>query len=344
MPVAGPGEVEPGSATLLTGATGFFGAFLLAELLATTRQPVNCLVRAKDEPHAWQRIRQNMLRYHRWTPSLGSRVTVTVGDLAEPRLGLADDAFTDLAHRTGDIYHNGALVDHLLPLTHLQAANVRGTETLLELADATATRTLHYLSANAVAEGHDSGYAESKRRSERKVLAAAADGMACSVYRLPRLAPDTRTGIPNENDIAVRLLNIILQVGHAPDITFTEVWVAADVAASAIVETAGRAAGGETFSLWSRERVSMHYLVEIAEKVGFTIPLEPLERWVERVRTLNASEHDVTLGVLGLDGTSVAEPTEDGRPDDDEYGDLVEVPRIARSALNRYFHLRRAGF
>jgi thioester reductase-like protein len=342
--VPGPGEIAPHSAVLLTGATGFFGAFLLAELLTTTRTPVNCLVRAKDEPHARQRIRQNLLRYHRWEPALADRFTVTVGDLAEPRLGLDDAAFADLASRTGVIYHNGALVNHLLPLTHLRAANVRGTETLLELADATATRTLHYLSANAVAEGHDSGYAESKRRSEHKVLAAAAGGTVSTIFRLPRLAPDTRTGIPNENDIAVRLLNIVLQVGHAPDIDFTEIWVAADVAASAIVEAAGRAVGGELFALWSKERVSMRYLLEIAEEAGFNIPLEPLDEWVERVRTLNASEYEVTLGVLGLDGVTVAEPAEDRRPGDDDYGELVEAPRIARSALNRYFHLRRAGF
>jgi nonribosomal peptide synthetase MxcG len=334
----------PGQETLLTGATGFFGAFLLTELLATTRAPVNCLVRAKDEPHARQRIRQNLLRYHRWDPSLADRVTVTVGNLAEPRLGLGDEAFTDLAGRTGVIYHNGATVNHLLPLTHLEAANVRGTETLLELADATATRTLHYLSANAVADGHDTGYAESKRRSEHRVLAAAASGTAASIYRLPRVAPDTWTGIPNENDITIRLINMILQVGSAPDITFTEIWVAADVAASAIVEAAGRAGGGETYSLWSKERVSMPYLLEIADEAGFTIPLLPLEEWLERVHTINASEHEVTLGVLGLDAMSAAQSTEDGELGDERYGDLVEAPMIARSALIRYFHRCRAGY
>jgi thioester reductase-like protein len=342
MPVPGSDKVAPDAETLLTGATGFFGAFLLTELLATTPAPVNCLVRAKDETHARQRIRQNLLRYHRWDPALADRVTVTVGNLAEPRLGLDDETFADLAARTGEIYHNGATVNHLLPLSHLEAANVRGTETLLELADATAARTLHYLSANAVADGHDTGYAESKRRSEQKVLAAAADGIAATVYRLPRIAPDTWTGIPNENDITIRLINLILQVGSAPDITFTEIWVAADVAASAIVATANRAGGGETYSLWSEERVSMPYLLDVAEEAGFRIPLQPLDEWLERVHTLNASEHEVTLGVLGMDDANIAEPG-DGLGDD-RYGDLVAAPRITRSALIRYFDRCRAGF
>ncbi|TDV43184.1 thioester reductase domain-containing protein [Actinophytocola oryzae] len=332
----------PHSEPLLTGATGFFGAFLLTELLATTGTRVNCLVRAKDEPHARQRIRQNLLRYHRWDPALADRLAVTVGNLAEPRLGLDDDAFTGLAERTGVIYHNGATVNHLLPLSHVEASNVGGTETLLELADATATRTLHYLSANAVADGHDTGYVESKRLSEKKVLAAAAGGTAASVYRLPRVAPDTWTGIPNENDITVRMINMILQVGSAPDITFTEIWVAADVAASTIVGAAGLARGGETFSLWSREKVSMPYLLAIAEEAGFTIPLLPLEEWLERVHAINASEHEVTLGVLGLD--ALADAQSDDGPGDERYGELVEAPMIARSALVRYFQRCRAGF
>jgi len=340
MPSPGTATVSP--ETLLTGATGFFGAFLLTELLATTTSEVNCLVRAKDESHARQRIRQNLLRYHRWDPSLADRVTVTVGNLAEPRLGLDDQAWADLARRTGVIYHNGAMVNHLLPLTHVEAANVRGTETLLELADATATRTLHYLSANAVAEGADTGYAQSKRLSERAVLAAAADGLAATVHRLPRIAPDTVTGIPNDNDITIRLITMILQVGYAPDITFTEIWVAADVAASAIVEAASRADGGETYSLWSRERVSMPFLLDVAEEAGFGLPLQPLDEWLERVHTLNASEHEVTLGVLSLDAADLAGPA-DG-PGDERYGELVEVPMITRPALIRYFDRCRAGF
>jgi thioester reductase-like protein len=343
-PVPGVREDTPDSAVLLTGATGYFGAFLLTELLATTQDPVNCVVRAKDEAHARQRIRQNLLRYHRWDPSLSDRVMVTVGDLTEPRFGLDAAAFADLANRTTVVYHNGALVNHLLPLSHLQAANVQGTETALELADATATKTLYYLSAHSVVEGHDSGYTQSKRQAEQKVLAAAGSGMATAVYRLPRLAPDTVTGIPNENDIAIRLLDVILQVGSAPDITFTEVWVAADVAASAIIGAATRSSGGTTYALWSKERVSMRYLLEIAAEAGLDIPLEPLDSWVERVRRRHVSEHEVTLGVVGLDGTTVAEDSDGGRPADSEYGDLVEAPRIARSALKQYFHLRRAGF
>ncbi|HEU0054865.1 MAG TPA: SDR family oxidoreductase, partial [Longimicrobium sp.] len=41
-------EAYAGVRVLLTGATGFIGAYLLAQLLATTRASVHCLVRCAD--------------------------------------------------------------------------------------------------------------------------------------------------------------------------------------------------------------------------------------------------------------------------------------------------------
>ena len=48
---------------LLTGSTGFLGAHLLHELLATTTARVWCLVRARDGAHALQRITDAAARY-----------------------------------------------------------------------------------------------------------------------------------------------------------------------------------------------------------------------------------------------------------------------------------------
>ena len=85
-----PGEV------LLTGATGFLGAHLLRDLLAATGARVHCLVRARDEHAALARLRQAAERYELPVPR-GERVVPLPGDLAEPRLGLSDAKFRDLA-------------------------------------------------------------------------------------------------------------------------------------------------------------------------------------------------------------------------------------------------------
>ena len=56
---------------LLTGATGFLGAFVLRELLDRTRAHVHCLVRAATMEDGKARLRQTLQSYSLWD---GSRV------------------------------------------------------------------------------------------------------------------------------------------------------------------------------------------------------------------------------------------------------------------------------
>src|SRR5437016_13795111 len=67
---------------LLTGATGFLGAHLLSELLASTSARVWCLVRARDAAHARQRIADAAARYD--LGGAGDRVVPLPGDPAAP--------------------------------------------------------------------------------------------------------------------------------------------------------------------------------------------------------------------------------------------------------------------
>jgi thioester reductase-like protein len=341
-----PGEGDTGAGILLTGVTGYFGAFLLSELLAATDrtgQRISCLIRAEDAGHARRRLRANLAQYHLWDPSAAERVDVVVGDLARPRLGLSSDDYARLAAGIDTIFHNGAQVNHLLSAGHLEAANVDGTRALIQLAAEGRPKRLHFMSTPAVADNADSGYAESKRRSESLLRDAVSEGVFACVYRLPRLAPDSRTGLPNVNDIMIRLLDIILQLGFAPDAAAAEYWVAVDAAATAIVQAAGQARGGEVFALRSPEPVTLRLVVDVAVEAGFAIAFEPLERWVERVRGLGLGDYDVTLGVLGLDGADVAGPAE-AAGGLEKYGTPIIAPGSAREDLKRYFVQRRSGF
>ena len=55
-----PAEVASGNTVLLTGATGFCGIFLLAELLASTSRNVVCIVRAPLNEVALQRLEEKL--------------------------------------------------------------------------------------------------------------------------------------------------------------------------------------------------------------------------------------------------------------------------------------------
>src|SRR5690606_34716535 len=79
---------------LLTGATGFIGRFMLKDLL--TQHPeirVYCLVRADDEHHGLERIKQALSIAEIWQEEFAHRIHVLIGDICQPNFGLSDERF-----------------------------------------------------------------------------------------------------------------------------------------------------------------------------------------------------------------------------------------------------------
>ena len=106
---------------LLTGATGFLGAFLLRELLDRTAAEVHCLVRAKSTEAGRVRLRQTLQTYSLWHDGLEGRIVPVPGDLGEPTLGVSAAVSADLAATIDVIYHSGAFVNWILSLRAAQA-------------------------------------------------------------------------------------------------------------------------------------------------------------------------------------------------------------------------------
>ncbi len=123
---------------LLTGVTGFVGSEILYELLARSDAQVNCLVRARDDAEANQRLRAvvtRMLGEGGWEV-VRRRVTAVRGDLTEEHLGLTPSVASRLVDTTTHILHGAASVRFALPLEQARDINVRGTWEMLALADA----------------------------------------------------------------------------------------------------------------------------------------------------------------------------------------------------------------
>ena len=106
----------------LTGATGFLGAYILADLLtkrANEVEKVYVHVRAKNADEARQRMRDALAGRGLWRDEweVSGRVEAVVGDLARPRLGLSDSDWHRMATSVDIIVHNGAMVH--LSLIHI---------------------------------------------------------------------------------------------------------------------------------------------------------------------------------------------------------------------------------
>jgi amino acid adenylation domain-containing protein len=130
---------RPESATtkvLLTGATGFLGTHIVRRLVSDTSvSEVHCVA----------------IRPGRHVSVTNHKIIEHTGDLADPLLGLSQDAFTALASSVDLIIHNGAQVSFLQPYrAGLRAPNVLSTRTLCIMALRRGI-PLHFVSSAAVA-------------------------------------------------------------------------------------------------------------------------------------------------------------------------------------------------
>jgi hypothetical protein len=122
LPLARPGDVATASAVLLTGGTGFLGAFILHELLTCSSATIYCQVRAGSREEAGARVKASLQAVNRWEAAYAARLVGVPGDLSKPWLGMSAEDWDMLAGTADLIIHNGAYVHWLLPYS----ASLRG--------------------------------------------------------------------------------------------------------------------------------------------------------------------------------------------------------------------------
>jgi amino acid adenylation domain-containing protein/thioester reductase-like protein len=330
-----PATARRGDHILLTGVTGFLGAFLLDELLAQTDAHISCLVRASDEDHAHSRIQASLERFGRWTPDAAARISPIPGDLTRPLLGLRQSRFNEFTKTVDSIYHCAAWVNIVLPFQTLKDANISGTQELLRLAATTRLKQFHYISTDAVLDGDVSNsYVLSKRLAEEAVLQARHGGLPATVYRMTRLMMDTRSLQGNPNDAVLRLLRVILRLQAAPDdFDYTEMWMPVDEAARLVIASALATENGGLFTVVTPERIRWRAQLDGLRELG--IKFLPDSEWVSLLRASESEEHEVILNFLGLDGYDNG--TEElSRGDAPDHGRLLMGPALSSESLYRY--------
>ncbi|MFE9098239.1 thioester reductase domain-containing protein [Streptomyces sp. NPDC007264] len=219
------------SEVFLTGATGFLGAFLLRDLLQRGLV-VHCLVRGADTDTALERLKANLRAYELLDGLDLDRVHLHIGDVTRPRLGMAKEAYTELAGRVGAIYHSAAKVNFLTIYKWLRKSTVEATHEILRFACA-AQATLHHVSTTGVfepgtgaprgeldptgpPEALSLGYTKSKWVAEQLVLEASRRGVPVTIHRPGQVWGDSHTGACQPNDFVWRFIKGSIQTGLYP--------------------------------------------------------------------------------------------------------------------------------
>jgi len=312
---------------LLTGTTGYLGAFLLSTLIETTNAQIICLVRftevSKDKNQfgGMARIRGNLLDLGLWNDSMLERIEVLPANLARTRLGLSLDVFDKLASRVQVIIHSAATVNLVYPYAAMRGANVIGTREIVRLA-CQAGATVHHISTNGVlpnsVEGWSEesmvaikdvpeklldGYGQTKWVAEQLILAAAERGLPARIYRPGTISGHSTSGSSNTYDLLNALVVESLQLGHAPDV---DGWYAemtpADFVSKAILSLADIADTDQrVFHLGDPNPLPTRKLFEILSGIGYlTKPLgwgDWVALWNEK-RGSTASDNIFTVDIL----------------------------------------------
>ncbi|MET0233005.1 MAG: amino acid adenylation domain-containing protein [Kibdelosporangium sp.] len=304
-PATGTGPV------LLTGATGFVGAFLLRELLARTNGEVFCLVRAPGSAQAAGRVRQAIESWRLGVDPDDPRIVAVPGDLATAGLGLDERTRRRLADAVGAVFHVGAEVNHLSPYARLKAANVDGTAELVRLAATGRPKRFHQISSLSVFAGDTGrtiteataadgerhspgqGYSASKWVADRMVHLAIDRGLTGHVYRIGRMSGDRVHGVASVDDMFYRLILSCAAVRGYPEHALLHTnLLPVDVAAGAIVALAlnGKQDNGQAvYHVHHPATVTLAEFMAVHDRIHDTkCPPIPLGEWLTRVRTASA--------------------------------------------------------
>ncbi|MGM3306997.1 amino acid adenylation domain-containing protein [Anabaena sp. WFMT] len=299
---------------LLTGATGFLGAFLLHELLQQTSAVIYCLVRGKDRESARQKLQKCLESYLLGDEDYSHRVIPVLGDLSQPFLGVGEAEFQKMAECIDVIYHNGAWVNHASPYSLLKTTNVFGTQEVLRLACEVKTKPVHFMSATSVfsAVGDSGvkvvreedniddgqvplgGYNQSKWVAEKLVTEAGLRGLPVCIYRLGRISGHSQTGVFNVNDFLYRLIIGCVQLGSIPDQGMMLDLIPVDYTSQAIVHLSKQSASwNQAFHFVHPQPVCSSVLFEKMRSLGYSIQQVGYDQWHTQLLNIaeNSPEH-----------------------------------------------------
>ncbi|KAJ6015215.1 hypothetical protein N7540_009806 [Penicillium herquei] len=301
-------SVTAADTILLTGVTGFLGAFLLHDLLENTSAKIICLVRFSDPEDDDQaggvaRIRRNLLDLGLWRDTIMERVEVLPGNLSRARFGLSPETFDDLATRIQVIVHAAATVNLVYPYAALRGANVGGTREILRLASKGGA-TVQYVSTNGVLPPSPTGgrgwsedtmldiaevptklldgYGQTKWVAEQLVLKASQRGLPVKIHRCGTISGHSLNGSANAWDLLTALLVESVRVGYAPDV---EGWRAemtpVDFVSQSIVHLSTQTQSEQTiYHLGDPDPVNTRSVFENLKDLGYPTELLPWDEWV----------------------------------------------------------------
>ena len=305
---------DPG-VVLLTGATGFLGAFLLQELLTQTQAHIVCLARADTAEAGREKLRLHLESYLLASAARSSRVSVLPGDLSRTMLGLPTSEFENLASKVDAIYHNGAWVNHAYPYAALKASNVGGTLEILRLASLDRPKPVHYVSTLGVGAIRESdeldsrrcpprGYVQTKWVGDKLVALARSRGLTTTIYRPGFVTGHSETGVSHVDDFDCIMIKGCIALEAVPDpekmsqIMPRNVSPVDYVSRAIIYLSLRKESSNKAFHIFDPRPVAWSGLTDALRALGYPVRTLPYKEWLVELQKLVATPEGEALSAL----------------------------------------------
>ena len=319
---------ERGDDVLITGATGFIGAYVLRSVLENSREKIYCLTRGNSNKTASRRVLENLKSYGLYQEGDDTRIIGVAGDLAEDNLGLSKEEYDKLEQNIARVFHLAARVNYIATYDVLRNENVIGTKRIVEfccrgrlkkLAFASALQGVYNTSlAELVPEADENtplvysvkgliGYNKTKYIAEEVVRLGQKLGADADIFRIPIVMGDSKTGRCQVKDFFWILLKASMFVNALPRIeTLNESFIPVDFLANQIVSLSFKEADPRTriYNLQGRI-LYFNQLVKWFQSVHPEAELLEYDTWRERVKAFGTEHKNQNL--LSIQGALLNE-------------------------------------
>lgn len=305
---------------LLSGVTGFLGAFLLSEILQQSTAHVCCMVRESTEARGFGRVIDNMRKYGLWKFEYASRIAIVLSDLSQPNLGIAPDIYKSLCNAIDVVFMNAAMMNFNTPYEDHRTANVQGTKEFIKIATTGVRKFLFSTSSLSVflfppekiqngtsrlvmseSEFFDDplliegGYGHSKWASERLVMQALDFLPGGAIFRPARVSGRSTDGNGPRNDLFASTMIGMKKMGSYPDMDFPYDLTPVDFCAKAMTEVAlsmykmsKMESMPKVYHLFNSNTIPFKDLFE-----GMGLKPLPLHEWRKELRQIDESNKEL---------------------------------------------------